>query len=564
MRPHRYIGLLGSAFSVLLSVSVQAQQTTTDSTLVRTVIVENEYNPDLLDASKVNILPKVEEPVVTKKDIEYSQTPMPAASLGTYQELLPLTQKEFQPDALRGYARLGYGNRGNIDARLSYLFALSARDQLGISASLDGLNGKIKYDGGLENKSEWKSRFYRTNVNLDYKHLFDKVEMSVKGNYGLNLFNYLTDPLSSYWPESDKQHTNKARFALGVASVDDSLPLEFTAEVGYSYYDRKYSWSNLIIAPDKEQIIHAKADVSGEITDGQKVGLGVNLNQFLYSRTEARLKDYTSVQLNPYYNYSTNNIEIRLGVHADLASHLGKGFVIAPDVALQFAFAESYKIYLKAGGGRELVDYRRLEVENPYWGMPLDWKSINIPLDAKIGFKASPVNGFWFDLFGGYTIRNNDLCFTNGIVNLSQGSYSGGEAAFEFEDTKVFYGGAHLQYAYKDLLSMSVKGVYSKWDANDDYYLLMKPEFNLDASVDVKLIDNLYLNLGYNYVTRPVAYEKKRLDPINNLTLGGSYKFFKNFSVYARINNLLNKEYQYYVNYPSQGFNFVAGISCSF
>lgn len=32
-----------------------------DSTLNRTVVVENEYNPNIMDASKINVLPRVEE-----------------------------------------------------------------------------------------------------------------------------------------------------------------------------------------------------------------------------------------------------------------------------------------------------------------------------------------------------------------------------------------------------------------------------------------------------------------------------------------------------------------------
>ena len=43
-----------------------------DSTLNRTVVVENEYNPNIMDASKINVLPKVEEPAVMKKGIEYA------------------------------------------------------------------------------------------------------------------------------------------------------------------------------------------------------------------------------------------------------------------------------------------------------------------------------------------------------------------------------------------------------------------------------------------------------------------------------------------------------------
>ena len=37
----------------------QAQTQAKDTTLSRTVVVEQEYNPDIMDASKVNVLPQV-------------------------------------------------------------------------------------------------------------------------------------------------------------------------------------------------------------------------------------------------------------------------------------------------------------------------------------------------------------------------------------------------------------------------------------------------------------------------------------------------------------------------
>ncbi|MEZ5005253.1 MAG: hypothetical protein R2738_03190 [Bacteroides graminisolvens] len=39
-----------------------------------TVVVEQEYNPDINDAIKINILPAIEEPTVTKKQIQYDKS----------------------------------------------------------------------------------------------------------------------------------------------------------------------------------------------------------------------------------------------------------------------------------------------------------------------------------------------------------------------------------------------------------------------------------------------------------------------------------------------------------
>ena len=54
-----------------LCMAANAQQHAADSALNRTVVVENQYNPEVMDAFKVNVLPKVEEPALPKQHIDY-------------------------------------------------------------------------------------------------------------------------------------------------------------------------------------------------------------------------------------------------------------------------------------------------------------------------------------------------------------------------------------------------------------------------------------------------------------------------------------------------------------
>ena len=77
-----------------------------------------------MDASKVNVLPKVEEPTVSKKQVEYATTFFPATSVpAAYQRV------HRQRNAAIRYSgiciRLGYGNQGNLDVLANYLFRFS-------------------------------------------------------------------------------------------------------------------------------------------------------------------------------------------------------------------------------------------------------------------------------------------------------------------------------------------------------------------------------------------------------------------------------------------------------
>ncbi len=563
-------------FSVCLSASVMSQQTPVDSTLIRTVVVEQEYNPNILDASKINILPNVEEPSVAKGDIEYSQTLRPATSFGNYQQLMPLTRRELQPDAHRGYARFGYGNKGNIDAKLSYLFDFTSRDRLGISASLDGMNGKLEqippyYNPSVE-MEDWKAKYYRTNVTADYLHKFNNVDMNIRGVFESDAFNYHDNvsPAGTVMElGNDKQNHTKGEVHLGFNSTTDDLPLRFMAEANYLYFNKKH---NLGGETNREQIVRTKAEGIGDISDEQMVGVKFEMNNLFYSLPV--LSNYTTVDLNPYYRYVKESAEIRLGAHVDLAFGQGKTVQVAPDIRGQYNFADNYLVYLNATGGRQLNDYRQLELGSPYW-LPVftsQDKNTYIPLDASLGLSGSPATGFWFNLFAGYQIRKDDLNFVNDFGDDFNYAYN----YFTFADTKAFYFGAGLKYSHKDLINISLDGRYNKWDADEDFVLLMKPQFDLNASIEVKLLSNIYLDMGYNYVSRPevtlfkanimgvVAPMEYQMSAINNLSFGATYKFNKNFSAFVRVNNVLNKEYQYYYSYPSQKLNFMAGISASF
>lgn len=93
---------------------------------------------------------------------------------------------------------------------------------------------------------------------------------------------------------------------------------------------------------------------------------------------------------------------------------------------------------------------------------------------------------------------------------------------------------------------------------------MLKPacEFNFNATF--KPVKELSINIGYDYIGREDVKELGTLSAVSDLYAGASYNVFKGVSVYARINNLMNKKYQYYLGYPTEGFNFIGGLSFSF
>ena len=554
MMTMKKIALIAGMGWMALSVA-HAQQ---DSTLNRTVVVENQYNPTIMDASKVNVLPKVEEPVVPKTRIDYSTTVRPLGAWNN-QTMAPMT-REWESDAsYRGYVRAGYGSKGNVDMKAGYLWDISKKDRLNVEASLDGWNGKLASMQG----QDWESRLYNTKVGLDYRHSFKKVDALLGGSYRSQVFNYVYRQLSGFSDAellSNKQHQTLGHAYIGLASTDKDMLVQFAAEAGMKSFGEKYPVLHNV-DKNKETNLYLKGDVWKPSIIGGRMGLKVNIDS--YSYTAAGAEDWVAIEVDPYYSKQSDDWRIRIGAHLDRAGGESGKFYVSPDVNAEYIFSDSYVLFARAEGGRQLSSFYELADVTPYF-YASSVQPTYMTLDAAVGLKASPMNGWWFLLSGGYQIRENDMCW-----ELGQG-YPYWYARSIYGDTKVLYGTAELKYDYKDLLDFSLKGTYYNWkwetadwfggESNDDA-LLLKPELEFMAQVGFKPMEGLRVNVGYDYVKRCNGLAG---GPISNLHAGAEYVLLKNLNVFAQINNLLNKEYIDHNVYPTQKLNFLAGLSYRF
>ena len=549
------------SIGMLPLLATHAQQQ--DTTLVRTVVVENQYNPTVMDASKINVLPKVEEPTVPKTHIDYASSIRPV-SAWNYQPMSPLV-KEWQAEAAyRGYLRAGYGNNGNVDARLGYLWDISDKDRLSVVASLDGWNDDLNgwsWQNQDWSGEKWSSRMYNTKVGLDYSHAFKKVKFFLGGNFHSRVLNYMY--------ESNRQHQTFADAHIGLASTAKDMPVQFEVQAGFKNYDEKYPKKDYSEDTETETNIFVAGNVWKELNEENRLGLGFNFDNYDHSTDWA--SKVMAIELNPSYSVLTDTWKVHVGAHLDwigrdvyAAEDNYDKFYVSPDVNVEYLFSESYVLYAKAAGGRQISGFYELMEMAPYLKVT-DVVPTYMTLDAALGLKASPANGWWFNVSGGYQIRENDVClYTRTGPGFDMDNMGG--------DTKVFYATAELKHDYKDLLDFTLRGTYYHWDWEGELWdggslealkadaLSLKPEMEIVAEVGFKPIKDLRVNVGYEYVKRAEDIH----EPVNDLYIGADYTFLKNLSVFGRVNNLLNKEYMRIDACPAQKMNFLAGVSFQF
>ena len=125
MRKNIFTVILG----LLTTIGVYAQAPN-DTVLTRQLELDREFNPTLQDANKINSLPAIREPQVTKANTDYATWTLRATPPLEIAMPKPGSIMTGIPFSLyKGYVRLNAGNYANIDGALGYRFMDSETDK---------------------------------------------------------------------------------------------------------------------------------------------------------------------------------------------------------------------------------------------------------------------------------------------------------------------------------------------------------------------------------------------------------------------------------------------------
>lgn len=541
-------------FAILFAtVSLSAQE----EKLNAIIEVENEYNPVETKATKHSFTPQTESSKEsTPLGLVFSQKATPyTLFIGdrNVKEAMPKQEKEFP-----GYARLGYGNNNNIDAKLGYRYVASERDILSGIASFDGFKSKMK---GLHNR--WDSRMFDTRVNADYIHKFNKLAVGVSAGMINRAFNYQS--LATATAGSSKQRSNRYNIVLSAESFFTG-PFSFDAKVGYNLNSRQFiNGTNSVIM---EHNVSGEGTLAYEIISKyiNNAGLTFDIDGFFYNNrllqnNTTGYKDYLAIRLNPFANFALAGWKMHAGLHIDMfTTH--RGFMaIAPDFGLEKNINNIVNIYASVTGGRTSNDFATLEKLSPYWEYLPNASQRIVPtyriVDVKAGARFN-VEPFTVNLYTGYAFTKDDILATD--AESLNNIYS----SFGQYNTNNIHVGTRLACDYAGWFNIYADARYDFWSSNADRsWLKYKPEVTIDACAEARLFKGFYANIGYKFTSFSRG-NTGRIPFVNNLSAKISYDFLQRYSVYVQGNNLINSKYFIFPGYYAQGVNIIGGLSINF
>lgn len=552
--------------------------------LNREMTLEREYDPSVQDASKINSLPVVKEPQVRKMPIDYSTFTVPVEpgkELGILGSGKIMTDMEF--NKRRGYVNFGGGNYLNLNGDLGYHILSTEKDKLGLYFSHRSTNGNIK---SIQDDEKRKAKLNDNIGMIHYKHEFQKVSLKLAGQYGYSAFNYYGYPgysVSSDLSNSllDKNQANQQLYLNGGVASKGSSAFNYLLDLSYRNFSRKYG-----LSPDikgaKENNVGLNLDLNAGFDGNKKIGLAILGDYFSYGLPDnykdsfLDIDNHAEVTLSPYFSVEGSNWNVKLGVNAMFITGKDNKIFASPNIMADVEIAKSTVLYASFLGEAKANSMYQVSLENRYVNPMSAVKTSRTWMDGTIGIKSGVAPGFWFDVFAGYKITDNEHFFIPEME--ADHDIWGNVGAPVYMNAKLFHAGAILKYSYQQLVDFTLKGVYNAWTVNADENAVPldptfkpeaynKPKMELDATIDVKPIDKLTISLNYYLGTDRYACvngRNEKMNNINELNVKGSYAFNNTFGAYVKVNNMLSQKYDMFYGYKTQGFNAMVGVNLNF
>ncbi|NDW17362.1 hypothetical protein D0T53_00340 [Dysgonomonas sp. 216] len=594
-----YKSTILAAIVLPLSITASAQQTAAkDTTLNRQILLEKEFAPTLQDASKINTLPAVHEPVVKPVNLQY-ETSRPAINFTQYRIKDTgagdiMTDIDFSKK--RGYFNFGAGSHAQINTDFGYRILDTNTDELDVFARFNNLSGKIN----LENSDEKvKAKYSDLLINAKYQHNFELIAWRLLAGYENTGFNYYGSPFMrnpDNFNINKKQSLNNFSIGTGLKSTD-SNEFIYDAAIKFNIFSTKYG-PNIEDDGPKGNIIEGKFDVAAPFGADKVVGINMNIMNQSFSKVKfienAGLDkdDYfhslTKASLNPYISFKGDSYFLKLGVKTDYAIDNKNKLVVAPDLKLDWIFADKTKFYANVTGGINENTYLQIMRENRYVDMRSRVAYSRTPFDLKAGIASAVISGFELDIFGGYKKTKDEHFYVNGghmiygesiVYIIGQTGSWGNVSTPGYYDLSTSHIGGQIKTSLIPHTDLSAKVIKYFYDGHKieyaDYqgYAVGKekignlPELTLDFNADIKPIEALTISANYHLTNGRktlIGNEFKKMKNINEVNLRGSFQIVDWISLNAELNNVLNQKYETWVGYTHLGFNFMAGIGMKF
>lgn len=578
-----------SAFSIVNAQNASDSTNTasaTDTTIKRNIEVVRDYTPVIKEAGKINTMPELKDVNTKKIEVDYK------VWTSTYKpktDIIPsldyaLASQEENKYSREGFLRLGGGNYKSFLGELYtpiYNSDVALFDfYLKHNSSFGNVTLKKDNYDVLSNDVLSKGLYNDNKARISFLRSIRIREISAFGEFGYNRFNYYG--LNSDMIAFSEQNKGKEEPEY---KNDDQKNSHLTAALNFRFrskdyidqwkYDLQTNWRLLkthfnvaenTIFTDLAASYRMQESILSLKFQMYNVFVSTPENGSIDFSKAKNFNNFTVLKFNPYYSFISEVGRLNLGLKASFGINQGKNTAFSPDITGQVRVIDNvWYVYAGVTGDYKVNTLRSLANENIYLSPDARPEDTYIPLDIYLGTKLNIGKSVNTDIHVGYKIVNNQYFYVN--KSDSTGMKNTFDVVYD-KNVGQFNCGAAVNYNFREKVDFSFKIGYNKWSLEKQKEAWMLPAAQIGLGVSYVPTDFLRFNINYDLEAGRKAKLGKDssvdLKNFNDISLGANYKLMSFLDVFARFNNILNQRSEVWYGYPSQGFNFLLGLTLTF
>lgn len=536
--------------AVLFCIAAVSKPFAQKDTSSRNVTITSAFKPALKDAAKISFNPVPPATDSARPQLNYT---IPNQNmLFAYQpgSLKPLAMSIDSGGKWNNssYIKAGFGSLKTPYIQLGISLGDGKTAGLNIFAKHVSSDGKRDYQDFTNTRVKLGGHF-QTAKNIEWNAGVEmKQEKTWKYGYEPQTLVFTDDSLkqsfNTYSGRIGFHNINKTEFGL---SYSPEIRMDVMSD------DNKNSESNTVVNLPLEKTIGSQFAV--------KLGLTFDLTR-LSPENKATFNN-TMYYISPAVLYKSSKLNIQAGIRPSWDNKTFKMFPnILADVGTddsRFTFQAGWTGYIRK------TTYQYLASQNPWLDLPSTFTNTWIE-ERFAGFKGSVGDHFTYSAKVGFNKLSNQPLFVN---NYS--AADGGKTFIVVNEPRInvlnMGGeiGVTIQEKFSWLAGWQINQ-YSGLKQNDKAWGLLPLEFKsalrLQIIKDLWLRSDLFAWGGPKYLKSDGS--DGRLNGAFDLNAGLEFRITKNLNLWTQFNNLTNKQYQRWNQYPVYGFNFAGGIVFSF
>jgi hypothetical protein len=553
--------------------SQQRQKDTIDTDVVNVV---KPYTPTISDAFKVKETPTLDDSTnTTKKAVKYNIFSIPVASTFTPAKGKAATvDKEKQVKLYDNYASVGVGTYTTILGEVYLNHALSRTESVGgyfnYHSSVGGIDGLLLDDD-----------FTNAKLNVNYSSNLRDLSWNVDGGFQFKKYNWYGLP-QPYFDSTtanmlEVDHAFYGAHFGGEIDFNDALFKNVNVRFRRFGDDQKSGENRFIFNTEFDVPVQGET-INTEITLDY---IGGSFDRNFYYDEELKYGNI-NVGLKPSYQLKQDDLTVNLGVNLvylnDTEGNNNK-FYIYPNFTASYRLVDEILIaYGGIEGGLIQNSYYEFANENPFVSPTLIIVPTDRQYDASLGLKGKLSNSMSYNINGHYFAdRNRALFKSNSVLGGATEDYQYGNSYdIVYDDLKTYSIAGELNVDVSRNFKLGIKAEYFGYSTDLQEEPWNLPDVKGNLFLDYQIDEHWFAGAGLFYVgeRKDQFVEEGTLNPTMPMTvtldsyfdanahLG--YKINDQLSVYAKGNNLVNKQYERWFNYPVQGIQFLVGATYQF